>query len=78
MHSVDTKQDHKPRVLVAMSGGRSIRLLLRALLQDAGYGVAGVTMKLWGGPSDTGCCSVVRRRRCTVGGRWVRYRASRV
>ena len=29
-----------------------------ALLLDAGYDVVGVTMRLWGGPSDTGCCSV--------------------
>ena len=29
-----------------------------ARLLEAGYDIAGVTMKLWGGPSDTGCCSV--------------------
>ena len=29
-----------------------------ALLLDAGHEVTGVTMRLWGGPSDTGCCSV--------------------
>jgi tRNA-specific 2-thiouridylase len=29
-----------------------------ALLRDEGHEVVGVTMKLWGGPSDTGCCSV--------------------
>jgi tRNA-specific 2-thiouridylase len=29
-----------------------------ALLARAGEDVVGVTMKLWGGPSDTGCCSV--------------------
>ena len=29
-----------------------------ALLVDAGHDVVGATMKLWGGPSDSGCCSV--------------------
>ena len=29
-----------------------------ALLAEAGHEVVGVTMKLWGGASDTGCCSV--------------------
>src|SRR5215210_5136420 len=29
-----------------------------ALLQEQGHDVVGVTMKLWGGESDTGCCSV--------------------
>lgn len=45
------------RVLVAMSGGvdSSVAALL---LADAGYEVVGVTMKLWGGESDSGCCSV--------------------
>ena len=45
------------RVLVAMSGGVDSSVAA-ALLLDAGHDVAGVTMKLWGGPSDTGCCSV--------------------
>lgn len=45
------------RVLVAMSGGVDSSVAA-ALLLDAGYQVTGVTMKLWGGPSDTGCCSV--------------------
>ena len=47
----------RPRVLVAMSGGVDSSVAA-ALLLEAGYEVAGVTMKLWGGPSDTGCCSV--------------------
>ncbi|MCY4068987.1 MAG: tRNA 2-thiouridine(34) synthase MnmA [Acidimicrobiaceae bacterium] len=45
------------RVLVAMSGGVDSSVAAARLL-DAGYEIAGVTMKLWGGPSDTGCCSV--------------------
>ena len=46
-----------PRVLVAMSGGVDSSVAAARLL-EAGYDIAGVTMKLWGGPSDTGCCSV--------------------
>jgi tRNA-uridine 2-sulfurtransferase len=45
------------RVLVAMSGGVDSSVAA-ALLLDAGHDVVGVTMKLWGGESDTGCCSV--------------------
>lgn len=44
-------------VLVAMSGGVDSSVAA-ALLVEAGYEVTGVTMKLWGGDSDTGCCSV--------------------
>ena len=44
-------------VLVAMSGGVDSSVAA-ALLLDSGYEVTGVTMKLWGGESDTGCCSV--------------------
>lgn len=45
------------RVLVAMSGGVDSSVAA-ALLLDAGHSVTGATMKLWGGPSDSGCCSV--------------------
>ncbi|HLI02593.1 MAG TPA: tRNA 2-thiouridine(34) synthase MnmA [Acidimicrobiales bacterium] len=45
------------RVLVAMSGGVDSSVAA-ALLVDAGHDVVGATMKLWGGPSDSGCCSV--------------------
>ena len=44
-------------VMVAMSGGVDSSVAA-ALLMDAGHEVVGVTMKLWGGPSDTGCCAV--------------------
>ena len=44
-------------VLVAMSGGVDSSVAAAELL-DAGHDVVGVTMKLWGGDSDTGCCSV--------------------
>ena len=45
------------RVLVAMSGGVDSSVAA-ALLIEAGHDVVGATMKLWGGPSDSGCCSV--------------------
>jgi len=45
------------RILVAMSGGVDSSVAA-ALLVEGGDEVVGVTMKLWGGPSDTGCCSV--------------------
>jgi tRNA-specific 2-thiouridylase len=40
-----------------MSGGVDSSVAA-ALLADAGHEVAGATLKLWGGPSDSGCCSV--------------------
>ena len=40
-----------------MSGGVDSSVAA-ALLQRAGHEVVGVTMKLWGGQSDSGCCSV--------------------
>jgi tRNA-specific 2-thiouridylase len=45
------------QVLVAMSGGVDSSVAAAELL-DAGHQVVGVTMRLWGGDSDTGCCSV--------------------
>ena len=45
------------RVLVAMSGGVDSSVAA-ALLVAAGHDVTGATLKLWGGPSDSGCCSV--------------------
>src|SRR3546814_2208838 len=48
---------HAGRVLVAMSGGVDSSVAA-ALLLEAGRDVVGVTMKLWGGESDSGCCSV--------------------
>ncbi len=44
------------RVMVAMSGGVDSSVAA-ALLRDAGHDVTGVTLKLWGGASDSGCCS---------------------
>ncbi len=45
------------RVLAAMSGGVDSSVAAALLLED-GHQVVGATMKLWGGASDTGCCSV--------------------
>jgi tRNA-uridine 2-sulfurtransferase len=45
------------KVMVAMSGGVDSSVAA-ALLSRAGHDVVGVTMRLWGGESDTGCCSV--------------------
>jgi len=45
------------RVLVAMSGGVDSSVAA-ALLLEQGHEVMGATMKLWGGASDSGCCSV--------------------
>ncbi|MFM8312045.1 MAG: tRNA 2-thiouridine(34) synthase MnmA [Ilumatobacteraceae bacterium] len=45
------------RVLMALSGGVDSSVAAAELL-DAGHDVVGITMRLWGGESDTGCCSV--------------------
>ena len=43
-------------MLVAMSGGVDSSVAA-ALLRDAGHDVVGCTLRLWGGESDSGCCS---------------------
>ena len=45
------------RIMVAMSGGVDSSVAA-ALLAREGHDIVGVTMRLWGGESDTGCCSV--------------------
>jgi tRNA-specific 2-thiouridylase len=45
------------KVMVMMSGGVDSSVAA-ALLRDQGYDVTGATLKLWGGESDSGCCSV--------------------
>jgi len=45
------------KVMIAMSGGVDSSVAA-ALLVEQGHEVVGVTMRLWGGESDTGCCSV--------------------
>ena len=45
------------KVLVALSGGVDSSVAAAELV-DAGHEVVGITMRLWGGESDTGCCSV--------------------
>jgi tRNA-specific 2-thiouridylase len=43
--------------MVAMSGGVDSSVAA-ALLREEGHDVVGVTLKLWGGDGDRGCCSV--------------------
>jgi tRNA-specific 2-thiouridylase len=45
------------KVLVALSGGVDSSVAAAELI-DGGHDVVGITMRLWGGESDTGCCSV--------------------
>jgi tRNA-specific 2-thiouridylase len=43
--------------MVAMSGGVDSSVAA-AMLVDEGHDVTGVTLRLWGGTTDSGCCSV--------------------
>ena len=63
--------------MVMMSGGVDSSVAA-AVLRDEGHDVTGVTLKLWGGESDSGCCSVVRRRGRPPGRRAARHPALRV
>ena len=45
------------KVLIGMSGGVD-SAVAAALLKQRGYEVTGVTLKLWEGDSDSGCCSL--------------------
>ena len=45
------------KVLCAMSGGVDSSVAAAELLA-AGHEVVGVTMRLWGGASDTGCAGL--------------------
>jgi tRNA-specific 2-thiouridylase len=45
------------KVLVALSGGVDSSVAAAELVAS-GHHVVGITMRLWGGESDTGCCSV--------------------
>ena len=45
------------KVLMALSGGVDSSVAAAELLA-AGHEVVGITMRLWGGESDTGCCSI--------------------
>ncbi len=47
----------KKQVMMAMSGGVDSSVAA-AMLIEQGHEVVGVTLKLWGGDSDSGCCSV--------------------
>lgn len=44
-------------VLVALSGGVDSTVAAKLLIEE-GHNVVGATMRLWGGESDSGCCSV--------------------
>jgi len=45
------------KVLMALSGGVDSSVAAAELISD-GHEVVGITMRLWGGESDTGCCSI--------------------
>ncbi len=56
-HLASSRRPFGVKVLLAMSGGVDSSVAGARLLA-AGHTVVGVTMRLWGGESDTGCCSV--------------------
>src|SRR5262245_46229521 len=45
------------RVVVAMSGGVDSSVAA-ALLVEAGFDVVGISMRLWGSETGSGCCSL--------------------
>lgn len=45
------------KVMVAMSGGVDSSVAA-ALMLEQGHEVVGVTLRLWGGESDSGCCAI--------------------
>jgi len=47
----------RPRVVVGMSGGVDSSVAA-AILVEQGYEVIGIAMRLWGGESTSGCCSL--------------------
>jgi tRNA-specific 2-thiouridylase len=47
----------RPRVVVGMSGGVDSSVAA-AVLVEQGYDVIGIAMRLWGGESTSGCCSL--------------------
>ncbi len=57
LRGYEREADLMAEILVAMSGGVDSSVAA-ALLVDRGHTVVGVTLKLWGGESDSGCCSV--------------------
>ncbi len=51
------EQETSMKVLVAMSGGVDSSVAA-AMLVEQGHEVVGVTLRLWGGAGDSGCCSL--------------------
>ena len=45
------------KVMVAMSGGVDSSVAA-ALMIEQGHEVVGVTLRLWGGEWDSGCCAI--------------------